>query len=182
MPDLRQTVVVSRRETRSHVDRTVSSVARMRVMFSKLDAKRLGCSWEALVGKRTRVPGPTMGVGTGLPHDIGQYVIEAAAGFDYGFWGCLAKGATFKSTGRKRTKPGRAVIAAHRAEIIESEKLAGRHLAEWSLGARTPVTTALDRAFEQWRRLRPGQRLTFEWPSPIGTIDVGAADAVRGGT
>ena len=53
-----------------------------------------------------------MGVGRSLPHDLAQYVIEAATGYTHGFWGLLALGATYKTTGRKITKPGRAVIVA----------------------------------------------------------------------
>ena len=142
----------------------------VRVMFSRHREKGL-CSWEALIGKRTRVPGTTMAAGAGLPHDLAQYVIEAASACDDGFWGCVAKGATFKSTGRRRTKPGRAVIAAHRSGIVASEQLAGLHLASWRLGERTPVTAALDRALAQWRRLREGEQLTFDWPSPVGVIE-----------
>ena len=46
----------------------------------------------------------------GIPHDLAQYVIEAATGYQGGFWDLVSKGATFKSTGRRRTKPGRAVM------------------------------------------------------------------------
>ena len=113
----------------------------MRVQFAKDPEKRL-VRWDALVGKRTRVPGSVMAVNKDLPHDLAQYVIEASAGTRNGFWGCVAAGATFKSTGRKRTKPGRAVIAQHRAELVESEKLAGAHLHAWRAGERTTVTRA----------------------------------------
>jgi hypothetical protein len=34
----------------------------------------------------------------------------------------------------------------------------------------TPVTEALDAAFEQWRALSMAERLVFEWPSPHGRI------------
>ena len=92
-----------------------------------------------------------MGVGESLPHDLAQYVIEAATGYHRGFWGLVAIGATFKSTGRKRTRPGCAVIAEHRDELIASEALAGQHLARWTAGETTPVTEALSVALTQWR-------------------------------
>jgi hypothetical protein len=111
-----------------------------------------------------------MAAGKSLPHDLAQYVIEAATGYPHGFWGLLAKGATYQSTGRKVTKSGRAVIVEHRAELIASEVLAGRHLQEWAAGRATPVTRALDDALEQWRRLTIGDRLVFEWPSPHGRV------------
>ena len=110
----------------------------MRVEFFKPSEKRRLCAWTATRGKRIVVPGTVMGVGDGIPHDLAQYVIEASTAYDHGFFGLLSKGATFKSTGRKRTKPGRAVIAAHRAALVESEVLAARHLAQWAAGARPP--------------------------------------------
>jgi hypothetical protein len=141
------------------------------VTFMKHDAKRRGCSWEAVIGKRTRVPARMMGPSKGIPHDIAQYVIEAATGYDGGFWGCVARGATFKSTTRKRTKPGRAVIARHRASIVASEHLANQHMLRWYTGERSPVSDALDRAMAQWQGMRDGDRLAFVWPSPTGDLE-----------
>jgi hypothetical protein len=142
----------------------------VRVEFFQPSEKRRICAWDAYRGKRTVVPGSHMAAGAGLPHDLAQYVIEASTGYAHGFWGLLARGATFKSTRRKRTKPGRAVIAEHRAELINSEVLAGRHLGEWHAGVATTVTQALDAALDQWRQLAVGDRLVFEWPSPRGRM------------
>ena len=142
----------------------------MRVEFFKPSEKRRSCAWTAFRGKRTVVPGTVMAVGGGLPHDLAQYVIEAATRYEHGFWGLVAMGATFKSTGRKRTKPGRAVIADHRQQLIDSEALAGAHLAQWAAGAATPVTAALNAADRRWRALQIGERLVFEWPSATGTV------------
>jgi hypothetical protein len=142
----------------------------MRVAFHKGNGPR-SCTWEATLGKRRRVPGTVMGVGNDIPHDLAQYVIEAATRYEYGFWGCVARGATFKSTGRKRTHPGRAVIAEHRNDIIASEHLAGRHMFLWKCGEKTDVTRALDRALRQWRNLGPAQQLVYEWPSTAGSVE-----------
>ena len=142
----------------------------MRVEFFKPSEKRPGCAWVAFRGKRSVVPGTHMGVGRSLPHDLAQYVIEAATGYTHGFWGLLALGATYKTTGRKITKPGRAVIVAHRAELGASEVLAGEHLHHWAAGRVTPVTEALDAAFRQWRALATDERLVYEWPSLHGRI------------
>jgi len=142
----------------------------MRVTFYVHDDRKRICGWDALLPHRRRVPGALMGYGNGIPHDLAQYVIEAATGYQNGFWGLVARGATFKSTGRRRTKPGRAMIAAHRVDLAGSEQLAGAHLAAWRAGAQTEVTAALDRAFEQWRQLVPGSILSFEWPSAVGTV------------
>lgn len=144
----------------------------MHVVFTRIENKgRPLCRWDAERGRRIRVPGTVMGAGgSDLPHDLAQYVIEAATGYPNGFWGLVAKGATFKTTGRKRTRPGRAVIAEHRSELLESEQLAARHLVLWRAGESTPVTSALDRALDQWSALRTDERLHFDWPSPVGTV------------
>ena len=115
-----------------------------------------------------------MGVGNDIPHDLAQYVIEAAAHYENGFWGLQARGATFKRTGRRLTKPGRALIAEHRAEVIDSEKLAGLHWGMWRAGQTSPVTEALERAFTQWQELRPDERIVFEWPSAQGRVESGS--------
>jgi hypothetical protein len=141
----------------------------MRVAFHKGNGART-CTWEATLGKRQRVPGSVMAAGKDIPHDLAQYVIEAATRCPNGFWGCVAHGARFKSMGRKRTRPGRAVIAEHRAELVASEHLAGEHMFRWRGGEKTDVTRALDQALRQWRGLGTGQVLAFEWPSPVGTI------------
>lgn len=148
------------------------------VDFTKIEDKgRRMCRWEAVRNRGIRVPGTLMGVADDLPHDLAQYVIEAATGYELGFWGLVAKGATFKTTGRKRTRPGRAIIATHRAELLESEQVAARHLVQWRSGATTPVTEALDRAMAQWRELRTDQRLAFDWPSPVGVVEPAGVSA-----
>ena len=111
----------------------------------------------------------------GIPHDLGQYVIEATTGYPNGFWDLVSKGATFKSIGRRRTKPGRAMIAEHRAELAEAEKLAGLHLERWKAGEASPVSEALSRALDQWTGLSVGDRLAFDWPSPNGMVKDGVA-------
>jgi hypothetical protein len=144
---------------------------RMRVEFCKREHKgRVLAGWDATRGKRTRVPGAVMAAGKSIPHDLAQYVIEASAGYHNGFWDLVVRGATFKSTGRRRTKPGRAVIAAHRDELAGVEKLAGLHKAGWKARRSSPVTDNLDRAMAQWNELEPEQRLVFIWPSPHGAI------------
>ena len=142
----------------------------MRVEFYRDDEARVA-GWDALRGRRTRVPGSIMALGRGdLSHDLAQYVVEAATGYRNGFWGLLARGATFRSTGRRRTAPGRALIAAHRAELQASEGLAFGHLQAWRAGRASPVTEALDAAAAQFSSLGPGERLVFSWPSCVGEV------------
>jgi hypothetical protein len=106
-----------------------------------------------------------------LPHDLLQYIVEGKTGYEHGFWGLVSKGATFRSTDRRRTKPGRALIAQHRAEIRAAEGLPNAHIAAWRAGKRTPVTSALDVAAQQWAALGDGDRLVFQWPSTEGVIE-----------
>lgn len=142
----------------------------MRVEFRKHDEKRRAISWQAHCSKRRRVPGPYMPSGVDIPHDLLQYVVEAATGYRYGFWGLIDGGATFKSTGRKRTKPGRAVIRAHDAELQTAEYLPALYVASWRAGERDEVTALIEAAYRQWLSLGPEDRLVFEWPSPLGAV------------
>jgi hypothetical protein len=135
------------------------------VTFIKLVERRLS-TWEALRGKRTRVPGTAMAIGRGgLPHDLVQMIAEAILGLENGFWGSVASGATFKSTGRKRTRAGRAVIAANRAAIVEAESIVGEHHARWRAGAPTPTAARYDELSHLWDSLGDGGQLTLEWPT-----------------
>lgn len=135
--------------------------------------------WSAVRGKRIRIPGTIMALGRGdIGHDLAQYVVEAAAGYGDGFWGLLSRGATFRSTGRKRTQPGRKLIAEHRNDLDRAEQLAALHLAAWKSGESSAVTAALDAAAWQFQRLRPGEILVFEWPSAQATGIESSASSV----
>ena len=145
----------------------------MRVAFFIHDPQKRISGWEAVIGKRRRVPGSFMGGARRdqLPHDLLQYIVEAGTGCEHGFWGLVAKGATFRSTGRRLTKPGRALIARHRAELQAAEYLPNEHLAAWHAGERTPIAAALEAAGRQWAAMSVGDRLVFRWPSMDGVIE-----------
>jgi hypothetical protein len=146
------------------------------VEFWKVEQNgRLHCGWDAYTGKRTHVPGAFMAVGTTIPHDLAQWVIDAAAGCSDGFWGLIARGATFKSTGRRRTRPGRSVIAESRDALRAAESIVGAHYGAWLRGDTTPTTALVEVAADQWRSMHEGDRLVFEWPSPRGEF-VSAAE------
>jgi hypothetical protein len=146
----------------------------VKVEFFKLERNgRRSVGWEAVRGKRTRIPGTVMAAQRNLPHDLLQFVVEAACGIEDGFWGLLARGATFKSTGRKATRPGRALIAAHRSGLVKAEALVGLHSRAWIAGEHSPVTEALDQTRDRWDHLGQESRLVFEWPSPVGTVRTG---------
>jgi hypothetical protein len=144
----------------------------VQVAFLIFDPEKRISGWEATIGKRSRVRSHMGGARPDqLPHDLLQYVVEAEAGYKHGFWDLVSKGATFRSTDRRRTKPGRALIAQHRAEIKAAEGLPNAHVAAWRAGERTPVTSALDKAARQWTALAVGDRLVFRWPSTEGVIE-----------
>lgn len=138
----------------------------MVVTFRKLAEQRL-VTWTAVRGKRTKVPGATMALGRPdqLPHDVVQLIAEAVAGVDRGFWGSIAAGATFRSCRVKRTRPGRAVIAANRSEIKAAEHIAGDHVERWIRGDETPAAAHLDELTSVWAVMGDGEELTIEWPT-----------------
>jgi len=135
------------------------------VTFKKLIEDRV-TTWEAVRGRRTRVPGTTMALGRGgLPHDLVQMIVEGVLGIKNGFWGSVAAGATFKSTGRKRNRPGQAVIAANRQGIAAAEHVVGEHYARWQAGGATPTASRFEEISDLWLRLGDGDELTLDWPS-----------------
>ena len=136
----------------------------MQVTFYKLTERRVSY-WEAVRGKRTRVPGSMMALGRGgMPHDLLQLIVEASLGLDRGFWGSVASGATFRSTGRKRTRPGRQVIRENRDELDRAEVVAQQHVGRWLAGRPTPCAAAFDELGPRWDALGDGDGITVRWP------------------
>jgi hypothetical protein len=137
----------------------------VKVTFTKLVERRV-TTWTAVRNKRTVVPGSTMALGRGgMPHDLEQFVVEAVVGLEHGFWGSVAEGATFRSIGRKRTKPGRDVIRRNRFEIQAAEHIVHDHLERWRAGKPTPCADALTEFEARWRDLGDHESLTVGWPT-----------------
>jgi hypothetical protein len=110
-----------------------------------------------------------MASGRDLPHDLAQFVVEEMFGLEWGFWGLLAKGATFKSVpGRRPTRPGRRVITEHRAQLDNAEGLVNTHVKAWRMGMATPAGTALDAMLVGWRTLKIGEELRLDWSARAG--------------
>lgn len=127
------------------------------------------CGWTALRPPRSIVPGPTMAAGGDLPHDLTTFVIEKALGFEHGFWGCVAAGATFRSLGRKRTPQGKAVISRHLDELDVAEGRVNEIYFAWRAGTPTELDAELDTMLDRWRAVPDGGDLTVEWPvTPSG--------------
>ncbi|MEZ5219276.1 MAG: hypothetical protein R2715_22450, partial [Ilumatobacteraceae bacterium] len=115
----------------------------MEVTFRRGNAGRT-CGWEAVIPPRTRVPGPTMAAGADVPHDLATFVIEQELGLEHGFWGCVARGARFRTLGRKRTPQGRAVIERYRPELDAAEERVNEEFFVWRAGRASAVGEALD--------------------------------------
>jgi hypothetical protein len=121
------------------------------------------CSWVALRRGRIRVPGPSMAAGADVPHDLATFVIEQALGIRHGFWGCVSEGATFRTLGRKRTEPGKAVIKRHLTALDEAETRVNDVYFKWRAGEITPVNGALDEMRARWRKLEEYEELVLHW-------------------
>jgi len=105
-----------------------------------------------------------MATGRDLPHDLAQFVVESELGLEQGFWGLLAKGATFKSvSGRSQTRPGREIISKNRRSLNAVEHLVNQHVTAWRTGSQTPIRVPLDDMFARWNGLKVGEELRLEW-------------------
>jgi hypothetical protein len=100
---------------------------------------------------------------TDLPHDLAHFVVEAGLELEHGFWNLVGNGATFRTLGRRPTRPGRQLIAAYRAELNEAEGVVNAHVQAWRNGCPTPVGPDLDAMQTRWRSLRCGDELVVEW-------------------
>ena len=138
----------------------------MAVTFRK---RGRACSWTAVRPPRTIVPGPTMAAGGDLPHDLYTFVIESALGLEFGFWGCVAAGATFKTLGRKRTPQGKAVIAAHLEDLDAAESQVNAIYFAWRAHTVTPLDDELNAMLARWRALPDDGVITLEWSTPPTT-------------
>lgn len=102
------------------------------------------CGWTAVRPPRSVVPGPSMAAGGDLPHDLYTFVIEEALGIPFGFWGCVAAGATFKTLGRKVTPQGKAVIRKHAQDLDAAEERVNDIYFKWRAGQPTQLDEQLN--------------------------------------
>ena len=104
-----------------------------------------------------------MAAGGDLPHDLYTFVIEDALGIRYGFWGCVAAGATFKTLGRKRTPQGKAIITRHLDDLDAAETRVNEIYFAWRAGQPTSLDEQLDSMLDRWRTLTDADELTLRW-------------------
>jgi hypothetical protein len=140
---------------------------RLTVTFHKVLAPRPAAWWEAVRPTGGRIRGGYMPIGRGvIPHDLGHMATEGHLGISDGFWGLLARGATFRhGTDRRPTRPGRALVAANRSAVHAAETLGNQHHRAWTMGEPTPVRPTFDRLAVHWSRLPDGGQMTIAWPS-----------------
>jgi hypothetical protein len=141
--------------------------AELTITFHKVDEARPSSWWDAVRPSGGRVRGGYQPIGRGvIPHDLGHLATEVHLGLDDGFWGLLARGATFRrGTDRRKTRPGRALIAEHRQGLERAEALGNAHHHAWATGHDTPVAPRFEAYAESWRALPHGGTLTVHWPS-----------------
>ncbi|MEZ5343724.1 MAG: hypothetical protein R2706_20500 [Acidimicrobiales bacterium] len=104
-----------------------------------------------------------MAAGGDLPHDLYHFVIEDALDLEFGFWGCVAHGATFATLGRKRIPQGKAIIAEHLDELDAAERKVNEVYFSWRAGRATELGQELDTMLERWRHLPEGDEIVVEW-------------------
>ena len=155
----------------------------MRVVFTK--AKHGHCMWTARPKGRRPITGSGGHQGqTTVPHDLLQFVVEREHGYRYGFWGCMADGATFRSLadrhGRGKVTPhGRAIIAAHVHELNEAEHAANTAFADLRDRVETPLTTTLAQVGDQWTALPEGASLELVFDPLVAVPPRHAAPRTR---
>ena len=141
----------------------------MTVRFERLKDRRI-CLVTAWAPDRRPFRVSCMGGGDGLPHDLATFAAEQALGVADGFFNLTAHGAMFRSSGRRLTRPGRAVIVANRAGLDAAEHAVHAAWDAWRAGGPTPAASALDEVNRRWCALRPGESFELDWhrrPLPI---------------
>ena len=139
------------------------------VTFHKVDGRNGSplAWWEAVRQTRGRIRGGYMPIGRGrIPHDLGHMATEAHLGIRDGFWGLLARGATFEhGTQQRRTRPGRQLIRDHRAALEAAEAIGNEHHFAWVAGQPTVLAPTFDRLGRLWDAIPDGGSLTVHWPT-----------------
>jgi len=139
------------------------------ITFHKVSEPRPHAWWEARHRTGGTIRGGYMPIGRGvIPHDLAHFATEAHLGLEDGFWGLLARGATFRrGTDRRRTRPGRALVAENRTGLHTAEQLGNFHHSLWAAGKPTPVAATFDRLAGEWSAVPDNGTLTVTWPAEL---------------
>jgi hypothetical protein len=137
------------------------------VTFYKVGGRSPHAWWEAVRATQGRVRGGYMPIGRGrISHDLGHMATEAHFRITDGFWGLLARGATFThGTQQRPTRPGRKLIRDNGAALRAAEAVGNEHHFAWAAGKPTPVGATFDRLARCWDATPDGGALTVRWPT-----------------
>ncbi|MEU9548462.1 hypothetical protein AB0D88_05350 [Streptomyces werraensis] len=125
---------------------------------------------------------PARPAGPSMPHDLVHAVVETALGIDDGFWGAMARGATFQgfepvTPGRHR-RSGMKVLRRGGDAVMDAELRVAWAYRSWSglptegrgvgpapLDAEAPARTGpwLDAAARRWAAVPVGGELVWRW-------------------
>ena len=140
----------------------------MTVRFEKTSTNQ--CLVTAWARDRKPFPVSHMAGASRIPHDLATFVIEQQLSLAGGFFNLVAHGAVFRSSGRRITRPGRAVIVANRAALDEAERAVNEVQSQWEANLPTRSGLCLTEADERWRALDPGAGFELAWqrlPLPV---------------
>ncbi|WP_143065898.1 MULTISPECIES: hypothetical protein [unclassified Streptomyces] len=154
----------------------------MEMSFRKLPDNQHEILVRARKGPDVRLPAQP--VGPSMPHDLVHAVVETALGIDDGFWGAVARGATFQgfvmlTPGRHRRsgmkvlrRGGDAVMAAELSvnwayRVWRGLPTEGRGVGRAPLDAEALARTGprLDAAAARWAAVPEGGELLWRWGS-----------------
>src|SRR5215213_3284240 len=98
-----------------------------------------------------------------IPHDLATFVVERELAIAGGFFNLVAHGAIFRSSGRRPTRPGRAVIVANRAELEVAVRMVHQEQELWGALLSTAVGAVRTDADRRWEALPAGEAFELAW-------------------
>ncbi|MCZ7462285.1 hypothetical protein [Streptomyces sp. WMMC940] len=154
----------------------------MEMSFRKLPDNQHEILVRARKGPDVRLPAQS--VGPTMPHDLVHAVVETALGIDDGFWGAMARGATFQGfelvTPRRHRRSGMKVLRRGGAAVMAAElsvnwayrvwrglATEGRGVGRAPIDAEALARTGprLSAAAARWAALPEGGELLWRWGS-----------------
>jgi hypothetical protein len=148
----------------------------MEVTFTRTGERRYAIAVER-DGAPRLVMDPAPAYDERMPHDFAHFVVERDLGIAHGVFGQLAEGGTAGTfrradgvVDRRLKRRSARLVLEHRADLVRSERAAGRCLAAWAEDERPAadpdverVCASLDELSARWRELAEGEALTLEW-------------------
>lgn len=152
----------------------------MEIIFRKLPDNRHDLEVRDRRGPDVRLM--SQATGPSMPHDFVHAAVESALAITDGFWGAMARGATFEgfepTTPTRHRRSGLKVLRRGGEAVLRAELCVNWAYRVWSglstegKGAgRSPLDgrqvalacAALDRTAERWAGLGEGRTLTWRW-------------------